>query len=443
MRTYGPFTVCLFLFFGLPSQASPWKSKFTNTLQLQPSYYFEDVGKGTTQISAVLRDEPEWTVKTPGSVKFRFAPWLYADPTAASTSERAVFDLNEANLDWRPKDLVKDQSFDLGLQVGFNRISWGATDFYNPLDVVSARRYIDPINSEKRAVPSLDLSWEYGAWRIEGIYVPLQQESIMPGEKSRWLPREVFLQRQFNEFTFQLAPNFQYSYKGAQVYDDALHDNYGFRFERHGSGLDLTAIFFQGAPTAPAIATPVVDARTDPQDASRILAYHIVLQPTYYLRRTVGLGAVITLDTVIIRAAFADSARLSARTFLPGWSQSAVVGVEKNFAVSSSTLTLLLQATYANSEDQAGNTVTSLDRIFDRSWLVGLRLTTSGPWTYNCATLFDSLASGWYGLLKAEYKVTDGMTASLQSDWFDGATGTPLGTYRGNRRLTLGTSFFF
>jgi hypothetical protein len=435
--------LCPFLLLSLPGQAAPWKSKFLNILQLQPSYYFENIGKGTTQVSIVIRDEPEWTVKTPGAVKFRIHPWLYADPVASSASERAIFDFNEANLEWRPKDLVKEQRFDIGLQVGLNRVSWGVTDFYNPLDVVSARRYIDPLNAEKRAVPSVDLSWESETWRVEGVYIPWQQESIMPGERSRWLPREVFLQRQFNEFTLLLAPDFQYSYMGTKVFDHALQNNYGLRLERRGSGLDLTGVFFQGAPPAPAIATPQVEARTDPQDASRILAYHIVLQPTYYVRRTVGLGAVITLDTIIIRMAVADSARVSTLSSLPGWSRSAVIGVEKNFAVAASNLTLLLQSTHVDSEDQAGNSVASLDRIFDRSWLLGLRLATSGALTYNCAALFDRAASGWYGLLKAEYKVTDGMSASLQGDWFDGAAGTPLGTYRGNRRVTLGTTFFF
>jgi hypothetical protein len=149
------------------------------------------------------------------------------------------------------------------------------------------------------------------------------------------------------------------------------------------------------------------------------------------------------LETAIVRAAFVNSDRLSTRTDLPGWSQGGVIGIEKNVAVAASTLTVLLQATHARNEDRADNTITSIDRIFDQSWLLGLRLATSSDWTFGFATLYEAVYQGAYGQVKAERKLSDGLTGTFQIDVIDGRVGTPLGTYSRNDRATLGLSFFW
>jgi hypothetical protein len=418
-----------------PAHAAPWKPKLENRLTLLPSYYFEDVGQGTTQWASVITEESAFSFRPARDLKVRLAPWFYGDPSSTSQRERFIADVNEANIDWRFGDWQA--------RAGINSVAWGVTDVFNPLDVVSARRYTDPLNSEKRGVPSFDLSWEREGWRAEAIYVPFQQESILPGENSRWLPRDISFSRTSPDFRATIAPQFKYAWADKVEFDDALKNNYGFRLERHGSGLDLTAIFFQGAPTAPAIFTPVINGYTDPTNIKNFYATDITLQPRYYLRRTVGIGAVWTLETMIVRFAAANSDRISVGQALPGWAQSAVLGIEKNFPIATSTLTMVVQGTWGQHEDQADNSITSLDRIFDKSGMLALRLATDGNWAWNVATLYDGAYAGWYGLAKTERKISDGFTASLQGDYLDGPAGTPLGTYRRNKRLTLGLAVFF
>lgn len=413
-------------------EARALKTKAEHKLKLEPTYYFEDVGQGTSQWVLGVREESELTLKTSGDWKFRATPWFYSDPLSLSPSEKFIFDMNEASAeghfgDWTAK-------------AGLNRVAWGVTDVFNPLDVVSARRYTDPLNSEKRGVPSLVLSWEADAWRVEGLYIPVQLESIMPDENSRWLPRDIYYRREAGFASVVLAEKFRYFYTYRAEYDDALHNNFGFRIEHHGSGLDWSAVYFQGAPTAPAIFTPRVSGTLIGDVFS---AQEITLQPVYYRRQTAGLGAVLTLETVIFRLALAVSDRITGLQRLPGWSQGAVAGLEKNIAVGTSTLTVLLQATYNQSQDQGDNTVTSLDRIFDRSWLLGLRLATSGDWLFNAAVLYDSVGAGWYEQIEAERKMSDALTSTLQADFFSGPAGTHLGTYRRNGRATLGLRFSF
>lgn len=415
-----------------PAEARSWRPKLENHLSLLPTYYFEDVGQGTTQWASVIRGESSLSFKPSQNFKVRLVPMFFSDPTSKSSSEVFIADLNEANGDLRFGDW--------GVRAGINSISWGVTDVFNPLDVVSARRYTDPLNADKRGVPSLDLSWEKDAWRVEGIYIPVQLNSILPGENSRWLPRDISYNRATDFGKVAIDSQFKYTYADQSVIDEAFRNNFGFRLERHGTGLDFTAIFFQGAPTAPAIFTPVITGR---YDFSTFYASEITIQPIYYLRRTTGMGVVWTLESAIVRLAAANSDRISNGRSLPGWSQSGVLGIEKNFSLSNSTLTMLLQTTFAQHEDQADNSVTSLDRIFDKSLLLGLRLATSSEWSFNFAVLYDGAYRGWYGQAKAERKLTDGLTASVQGDLIDGEPGTPLGTYRRNRRLNLGLLAFF
>lgn len=425
------FSLCLLLFLSFEAQAA-WKTKTEQKLKLEPTYYFEDVGQGTSQWVDAIRGESELTAKPSSDWKFRVTPWFYSDPAALSSSERFIFDFNEG--------AVEGHLGDWTLRAGLNRVAWGVTDVFNPLDVVSARRYTDPLNSEKRPVPSVDIGWESEAWRVEGLYIPVQLESILPGENSRWLPRDIYFRRDTGFASVVLADQFRYYYAGRVEYDDALHGNFGFRLEHHGGHLDWTAIYFQGAPMAPAIFTPVV---TGTLIGNVFTAQEITLQPVYYRRQTTGLGAVVTLETVIIRLSLATSDRMTGLAALPGWSHSAVLGVEKNIPVGTSTLTVLLQATYNQSEDQADNTVTSLDRIFDRSWLLGLRLATSGDWLFNAAVLYDGAGPGWYEQIQAERKLRDGVSSTLQADFFSGSPETTLGTYRRNGRATVGLRFSF
>jgi hypothetical protein len=425
--------------FSSPAHALSWsemKPKLETKLHLLPTHYFEDVGQGTSLTSTVIKLESEFSLRPSKAWRLRVSPWVYSDPVSPSPNEKLIVDANEASLEFKDRDL--------SVKGGLNSIAWGVTDIFNPLDVVSARRYMDPLNSDKRGVPSLDINWDNGTYHFELIYIPIQLESIMPGEKSRWLPRDITYSRQISGRTLILDQTFNYLYEEREELDDALKNNVGLRLERRGSGFDVTGIFFQGAPTAPymSIAGVYGNGTSIREGQEGLLVQEITLKPIYYVRRTFGMGAVATFDTTIVRFAASNSDRISAKSVLPGWSQNAIVGVEQNLPVGESTLTLLLQATWAQHEEQADNTITSIDRIFDRSWLFGLRLPW-GDWTYTAAFLYDAAYFGKFGQLKIDRKVSDGMTATLQGDVFDGPAGSPVGTYRRNDRVTLGATFFF
>ena len=415
--------------------AFAWKTKFSSKLCLSGTYYPVDLEQGTSQWSSPVRLEPEISFKKSKAFKITIAPYLYSDPSSSSPGEKAIVDFNEAN--------VESKMGDFNLKVGFNSVSWGATDVFNPLDVVASRRYMDPLNGEKRGVPSVILGYDGGASRFEAIYVPVQQDAFLPGENSRWLPRDITVNRSNDFAQVDLPKDLHYSYLPKEEIENAQRDGFGARYEHSGEGMDFSAIFYQGAATTPAIFPEISGTITSLDPLLIQLDPEVKLRPVYYKRRTAGASAVMTLESTIFRIAGAASEQLHARSNLPGSAQYGVLGVEHNLAVGASTLTVLLQGTIAAHEDQADNQVSSLERIFDRSWLLGFRLATSSEWTVTLAALYDTVWEGLFTQFKAERKITDGLTATIGADIVEGKPGTPLGTYRKNDRVTFGLTLFF
>jgi hypothetical protein len=418
------------------ARSTSWHPKFTTKFSLSPTYYFEDIGQGTSQTAVPVEVEPEFSFKPSHDLKIKIAPYVYMDPVSPSPSERFVADSDETNAELKEGDFV--------FKLGLNSVSWGVTDVFNPLDVVSAHRYMDPLTSEKRSVPSLDIGYDIGTWRFEGIYVPVQLQSILPGEESRWLPRDVIVTPQ-SQYKLILPSTLQYGYQSSIEMDSALHNNFGGKIEYHGSGFDLSGIYFEGAPTAPGF-NLLVDSsavNVDPNNKTILVFPNLGLIPVYYRKKTVGFSSVVTFDTLIVRFEAAYSDRITQLDYLPGWEQQAILAFEKNVPVGSTTLTLLGQVTYANHQNVADNLGSSTDRIFDQSWLLGFRVSPTDAWTITAAGLYDAVAYGSYVQAKVERKLTDGLTASLETDFIAGQAGTPLGTYRHNSRAGAGLVYFF
>jgi hypothetical protein len=413
-----------------------WKPKLEAKVTLNPSYYPDDLGQGTTQAAWPLLLEPQLSIRPSRQLRVRMAPYLFSDPASPSERERFFVDASEAAAEIRWGDSV--------LKAGLNQVSWGVTDVYNPLDVASPKRFFDPLNASKRAVPSLILTHQSGDFRVEALYSPAQFEAVLPGEKSRWLPRDVTYDRSSDFIRVVLPSDLRYFYLDASDLDGALRHNFGGRIEANLGRLDVSAIWFEGVPTAPVI-IPVVTGTIDVTPGNEVFYADpdVGLRAVYYRRRTGGASAVVSLETAIVRMALAASDKLADDPAVPGWSQSAVLGLEKNFAISASTLTLLLQSSFARHEERADNTLTSIDRIFDRSFFLGLRLATGGDWTLGAATLLEGITSGVFIQIRAEKRISDGFTGALQADLIDAPTASPLGSYRRNDRIGASLSIFW
>jgi hypothetical protein len=153
MRSFiSRFGLVTLLFFGCVLQAhaedslpSEWKTSTHGNLELDSTEYFESIPP-TNSILETARASVELNARH-NDWRFKLVPLAQVDPINNSNSERAWIDAQAAYTQY--------QSNGWTLQLGMNTFTWGVTDGYNPLDVVSARRYQEPLNPDKLGAPSV------------------------------------------------------------------------------------------------------------------------------------------------------------------------------------------------------------------------------------------------------------------------------------------------
>jgi len=391
-------------------------------------------GIGTVKIPASLRYNR--------SLRLRVQPLVQWDPDNPSKNERYYQDLQEGYLQL--------QSLPWTLQAGYNTQTWGDTDVFNPLDVVNARRFFDPFRSEKMGAATLLAKYEWEKVFLEALWIPEQRKTLVPGSNSRWLPRDVYKSRSFQESTTVgelILPNdLTYDYQAAIEQDRALSHNFGARAKFRFPGFDCTIAGFEGASTAPAVNIRFVSYTIDPiKPGDTTIRAHVdpgtglTLRAIYYKTRMVGTSFVWVAGGFLIKGAAAYTkviSRLPA-SLLPRDSQENVLGLERTFSVGSGTLTALAQGTYIQHKERMDSNSISLSRMFDKAAMAGIRWAPTEKFTVQASFLYDLLYTGHFEHLDLGYKIADGWNAKLAGDLLGGKTGTPLGTYDRNDRLTI------
>jgi hypothetical protein len=395
------------------------------------------------------------TLKAPMSLKngrtlrFRFLPLFQSDNNSPSKNERLYFDAQEAymQLQWLPWTI----------QLGSNVQTWGDTDVFNPLDVVNARRYYDPLRSEKMGAPTILVKREWETFLIEALYIPRQRETKIPGEQSRWLPREVYKSRSFegvavNNSTLSgvlnLPADLRYHYENSVVLTAATNDNIGGRLKFRLPGFDWTLAGFQGAAAAPSVNLHIFRIVSflpfDATTANVSVGSDIFMIPVYFKNRMLGTSFVWVLGDFLVKGASAQNHVVS--TYLSGQlppdslpkdSLENVLGIERTFSVGKGALTALLQGTYVKRDEKLDTNSVSLSRMFDRAGMLGLRWSAGDRFTLMGSVLYDTRFKGDLEHFEASYKIQDGWLAKVAADLLGGGPETPLGTYRRNDRVVV------
>lgn len=283
---------------GVACGAQASESEFHMEMQFIPQVYPQTLTSAVNHEFYILRDQIHYEYKFDDNVSFRVSPVLQADPFNNSSSERYWADLPEGY--FQIKSLGSIGKSLGGFVVGFNTFTWGVTDVYNPLDIVSARRWEDPLNSEKLGAPSVSFHTEIAGVSIQGIYIPFQRKSILPGDNSRWLPRTPF-QAQTGLFEGQVAtvlppPTLDYQYLDDQTLNNALTNNFGVRLETHLPSLDLSFVAFDGAAPLPATDLNLTGTVTDVSDQIMIASGSLIgISPVYYRQFVGGASATYAL----------------------------------------------------------------------------------------------------------------------------------------------------
>lgn len=409
-----------------------------------------------TQFRDIFTLKVPVTVKNGRAFKVRFLPVLQADPENPSRVDPQHTERNERTFWDIQEGYVQYQASSFTTQVGMNVQTWGDTDVFNPLDVVNARRFYDPLRSDKLGAPTVLIKKEWENMFVEALYIPFQPETLLPGEQSRWLPRDIYKSRAFENQPYlngttlsgviNLPANLRYHYGTAAVLNAANRDNFGGRIKFRLPGFDWTLAGFEGAAATPSVNITSVHVSTTLTQASKLIDLtvdpDIYLQSLFYKTRMAGTSFVWSVGEFLIKGASAQNHVISHidgeyANRLPKDDWENALGVEHTFTVGKGSLTTFVQGTYVKRDEALDTNSVSLARMFDQAAMIGLRWAPNEKWTALVSGLYDIQYKGNLEHLEASYKIADGWTGKVSGDLLAGPAETPLGTYARNDRVVI------
>ncbi|MBO9665189.1 MAG: hypothetical protein J7501_00045 [Bdellovibrio sp.] len=418
-------------------KTSPWESTLGVDLRYEGKYFPQEFGGDETNANIQLIDIiPYYRVKYKDSWRFLIKPTLEASPGNKSSEEQFWADPTEAYVQWKRDPLA--------VQVGYNLVTWGVTDGYNPVDVINPKQYFDPMHSKKKGVLSLMISESLAWFDYDLYYIPINSGATLPGEESRWLPREVYIPYDpANNTVLILPPNLRYHYGDTTNLEDALNNNFGLRLQKHLGPVDLAVSGYEGAASFPIIqpvftgtivqVSPKIVVDVDPD---------VILNRFNYKVRQGGFSFVSSQWDFLFKYQTSYSQSVGDNSLLPGWLHENVAALEKTFQIPDGMFIAVLQYSFLNSEKQNDSNV-SVTEIFRRAWMLGMKMQWREVWSFGALGLYDER----HGSSLQEYSIgrrfLDTMTVSLTADLFDGPSDTPLGVYNKNDSYSLAVSASF
>jgi hypothetical protein len=274
---------------------------------------------------------------------------------------------------------------------------------------------------------------------------------LLPGDKSRWLPRDIYKNLSFrypvNGVSYyavlDLPPVLNYHYQTPEERDHALDNDFGARFKFRFSGFDWTVAGYRGTAPTPAVKVTEVGLLTPVKIVSPTeyeLAFDepdLTVQPVYYKENMVGTSFTLVAGDFLLKGASAYTSPVKRAPDLPAKTLENVLGVERTFSVGKGTLTAMAQGTYVKRGDRLDTNSVSLARMFERAAMGALRWAPGEKITILGSYLRDLHYEGRVIHADASYKLADGWKVKGAADFLSGKPATPIGTYARNDRFIV------
>lgn len=427
-----------------PEPPEPIELKFSKSLNLdaQGLFYPYAVSSHTNDSLGIVKGELNTSLRVGRSILVKFRPTGTFDPANKSVSEQYYADVPEGYVQYRHSLGDSATSY---TQLGWNTFTWGVTDGYNPVDVVNARRYADPLRSEKLGAFAITEKLDFDGFLMEGIFIPKQRRSLLPGAGSRWIPRDIPRELTQDGATYLIPANHSFYFRDDLIYDDALENNFGLRMGLKALGIDMGAYYFHGASAVPAtqlritgtvvsiLPTQIIDGNPE-----------IGLRPIYYKNNVYGGSMVFPLSDFLFRveAAYTKPTRTAPK--LPVSSFESVFEIEHTIAGEKQSVTLIGLLTYADHQDPQGSqSSTSLTRMFSRGVALGARYQPMESLLAELFAVLDTKYGGQLFKLESVKTLNDQWKVYAGGEIFAGKNTTPIGVYRKNDRMWAGLRLAF
>ncbi len=129
------------------------------------------------------------------------------------------------------------------IRAGWQIYSWGAADLYNPTDRINPLDYTDILNYEKEGILSLKTAYSFGNWSLEGFWIPVPQESLLPKPGYRFFQVPAPIGALGNQVITDLV--------NLKPKRSLKNPQFGARLRGTAGRFDLSASYFYGLATVP------------------------------------------------------------------------------------------------------------------------------------------------------------------------------------------------
>lgn len=167
------------------------------------------------------------------------------DGLRETNGNRYIANLDEAYLGYALKKA--------DLRVGKQIFRWGTADFYNPMDRLNPRDYLDVPTYFKMGVPAVSLSYGSEAFSLDAVFEPWFTPSRLPRSNNRWLGDFSAAQSGFGNLPIipngrELPPNTAAGFQGGfRVGSSRLLEGWDL-FLSYFNGFDPVGVF-KGSPS--------------------------------------------------------------------------------------------------------------------------------------------------------------------------------------------------
>ncbi|KYG63941.1 hypothetical protein AZI86_14105 [Bdellovibrio bacteriovorus] len=404
--------------------------------KLEARYFPQDYGEDTNNENFRLELQPNYKWTYLDSIRFYLKPDYVTDPGNKSESERNYFDFTEAYLRYKGDTI--------SLQAGYALYSWGVTDGYNPIDIVNSKQYFDPLQSRKMGALSLSYSQSFETWDYDLIYIPQNKGAILPGENSRWLPREIFIpETPDNDIVLLLPETLRYRFGARENLNDALDNNIAARIQWRGF-VDLGLYYYDGVASFPLVKPQVTGSvvQVSPKTVVSVDP-DVFLKTQNYRLRQGAISMVRNQWDLLFKLAATYQQSIGDDSYLPGWMQETVLAMEKNFQFGSDGMLIaVLQKSFISSE-KSNDSNLSTTEIFRDSWMLGGRLSWSEVWSASLLGLLETRHNSNYSEFGIGRRLGDAWNLNISARLISGDAQNPLGVYEKNDSYSLSLSRSF
>lgn len=431
------FCLTCLIFFVNPLTATGSDLRYSSDISFEYQSLFKSPQRDLDSQSTKWYWNQDFLWKFTDSWRLLLSPHVSGNIQSKDTENRFYMDPKESYFQWSRESW----SFSLG----YLGLKWGIQDAYNPGDIQRPLDLRDPLHQKSRGLPGISTSYQSNSWLVEVFYSPHMPEAKLPTRNSLWLPRQILTTTDDSIAELHIR-NVNYHYLPSQYLGSGLRQTWGAKLSGEQDWGEWTFAHIQGTSSSPTLKIfaelELTELLPNGQGIYELNS-DIQLQPLYYDRQTTTFTLQTHFQSSLFRWSSSYSQVSQKNDLLPGWNHSHSLSIEHYFRWEFFDAVAVLQYARGFNQELTDNNITSYDRIFDNTWIFGLRSELNSSLTLWMGHAFEAETKSQFHQLRIVYRFSGKTHFSLASSFIEGPETSILGAFRNNDNLRTQLSFFF